>query len=306
MKLAPLLAEYLFTNKQLSLPGVGTFQMEEPVPADPDDRKQQPLPKIAFLSDPSTKETTELVRFISEKTGKMKALAASDLNSFLEIMHQFLNLGEPFMIDGIGNLVKLHSGQYDFSQGKVVNEKIKDFTKPETGESFKESIPGYSKTSRSLKSGIRYLLPILLAIAGIVVAVWAGYKIYQKKASGNHTNTTQATDRKIDETVPYVEDRSTPDKKPDSIKKEEPVTIQKPAKQGTNYKFVIEEANKERALSRFTSLKSWGLPIQLETADSINFKLFFILNSTASDTSKTLDSLKNLYTPYWSKSYVER
>ena len=72
------------------------------------------------------------------------------------------------------------------------------------------------------------------------------------------------------------------------------------------YKFVVEEADKERALLRYNSLKSWGLQIQMGTHDSVNFKLFFILPSSVVDTAKTMDSLRILYTPVWSKSYVEK
>ena len=47
---------------------------------------------ISFQNDLPTVEDHELISFISKETGKMKALAASDLASYAELARQFLNI----------------------------------------------------------------------------------------------------------------------------------------------------------------------------------------------------------------------
>ena len=83
MKISPLLAQYLFTNKQLSLAGLGRFILED-------------SGGITFHQDITVKEDPELVSFIAEKSGKMKSLIAADLDSNLELARQFLNIGKPY------------------------------------------------------------------------------------------------------------------------------------------------------------------------------------------------------------------
>jgi hypothetical protein len=62
------------------------------------------------------------------------------------------------------------------------------------------------------------------------------------------------------------------------------------------YKFVVETTeNKIRAKNRFDVLKSYGNKIQMETSDSVRFKLFFILPATDADTLRMRDSLNRWY-----------
>ena len=91
MKISPLLAQFLTTNKQLSLAGLGRFILND-------------SGEITFEQDPTVKEDAELVKFIAESTGKMKSLVASDLDSNLELARQFLNIGKPYLFEGIGTL----------------------------------------------------------------------------------------------------------------------------------------------------------------------------------------------------------
>ena len=305
MKLAPLLAEYLYTNKQLDLPGIGTFRIESQDLPDPEDRKQPQTVPILFQSDPSVKETPDLINFIASRSGKMKALASSDLESHLQIVQQFLNIGKPFMMEGIGSLSKLRSGQYEFTQGNITSDKIKDIATKEVSSAAEESFNDYAKISSTPKMRSGKLLALLLVIAGIAIAIWVGYRMYQKRISHND-DTTKVNKPQNEETVPVITDSLQVVKTTDTTKKADTVAIQKPMAIAGTYKFVVEEADKERALLRYNSLKSWGLQIQMGTHDSVNFKLFFILPSSVVDTAKTMDSLRILYKPVWSKSYVEK
>lgn len=306
MKIASLLAEFLYTNNKLDLPGIGSFRIETPQ-ISPTDESSLPLRiTILFQNDPSIKEVPDLISFIASKTGKMKALAIADLGSHLLVADQFLNIGKPFLLEGIGTLAKLRSGQYEFTQGDTRSEELMDFSKKEVHTSGEDSYSDFTKSSSYPKKIPRKLVPLLLVLAGIGIAVLAGYKIYQKRILKKKDITTKVTESQKEEAIPVNVDSSGSIQKKDTAKKMDELVIQKPVSSKGKYKFVVEEANKERALQRFNSLKSWGLPIQMETKDSINFKLFFVFNYLIVDTAKTMDSLRILYTPEWSKFYVEK
>lgn len=301
MKLALLLAEYLYTNDHLDLPGIGSFHIETSKLSGTEESNLPLRITILFQNDPSIKDVPDLISFIANKTGKMKALAISDLDSHLQIAEQFLNIGKPFMLDGIGSLTKLRSGEYEFTQGNMTDEKIKEF-----GGLDEESFTDFSKSSSKRKMRPGKMVPLLLLIAGIGIAVLLGYKIYQKRVEKKDDTAKNITETQKEETIPVRIDSSQTIKKTDTPQESENIAKQKPITLKDKYKFVVEEATKERALLRYNSLKSWGLQIQMETTDSVNFKLFFVLPSSASDTNKTMDSLRILYTPGWSKSYVEK
>ena len=115
MKISPLLAQFLISNKQLSLAGLGRFILDD-------------SGGIIFQHDASVKEDAELVRFIAENTGKMKSLVASDLDSNLELARQFLNIGKPYLFEGIGTLSKNKSGAIEFVQSNSSQERHKETT----------------------------------------------------------------------------------------------------------------------------------------------------------------------------------
>jgi hypothetical protein len=67
-----------------------------------------------------------------------------------------------------------------------------------------------------------------------------------------------------------------------------------PAIPSGNYKFVLENAFAKRAFDRFTRLKTFQWNVQMETKDSLQYKIFMILPAVASDTTRIKDSLTNL------------
>ena len=306
MKLPPLLAEYLFTHKRLDLPGIGTFLLDTTTAAEPETAKQtrnSTVVNISFENNASIKENPGLISFISAQTGKMKALATSDLNSHLELAQQFLNIGKPFILEGIGSLVKTKTG-FDFSMGQLSSEKLKEFSSKELsgGSSTENSLTDYQSVFYPAKPKARWRKPVifLLVITGLVLAVGGGYTIYKKSKT--------ATKPVAPETKEVIET-----KKEDTIVVSQPLAVPKDSVTGLQqvtqpgiYKFIVEVADRTRGLQRFSTLKNYGLPIQMETKDSTNFKLFFLLPASVNDTARIIDSLGNLYTPAWGKKgFVE-
>ena len=283
LKLSALLTEYLLANKRLDLPGIGTFSTSETAgeeygnitssrPGDTAD--------ISFENNPGIKEVPELVQFLSSRTGKMKALIAADFESHLMQARQFINIGKPFLFEGIGSLSKLKAGGFEFIAKKQKDLTSKEITNTSsTEDSFTSFGNIFSKAKTKItwkKSGL-----ILLILASVGLAVWLGYITYRNTKS----EIPQATIEKKQETIPVTDNQ--PAKK-DSIKKNVPEI--KPV----HYKFILEKAIERRAFERYSRLKNYGWAIQMETADSLEYKLFLSLQIPADDTSRVIDSLTAL------------
>jgi hypothetical protein len=285
LKLAPLLAQYLYSNKRLDLPGIGSFTLDSSYHVEPG-RPLDPQ-SIGFVSNASVKEEPELIQFISSQTGKMKALAAADLDSYLQLALQFLNIGKPFLVEGIGSLVKVKSG-FAFAPGELVPEKIKEYSAREllATSSAEESF------SKETAVPVNWKKPalVLLIIAGLGLAIWGGYTMYKNSRNNNQEE-------------PIVEDANSR-----ATVITDSTTLQQDSNKlppGT-YKFIIEVSPRDRILQRLTTLQGYGLNVKMEPQDSINYKLYFTIPATPRDTARIRDSLGLLYTPAWSRAFVEQ
>jgi hypothetical protein len=283
LKLAALLTEYLLSNKKLDLPGIGTFRISAPVNEEKEiTRHTRPgtIDEITFENDPSVKEVPDLINFLCSRSGKMKALIAADLDSHLTQAKQFINIGKPFLFEGIGSLSKLNSGEYEF-----VSEKIKDTASKEINitSSSEESFTGYRNIFSPGKAKAFWKKPVLIIfiLSGLGIAVWLGYIVY-KNSTADKPLTTQG---KNERTIPAA----------DSVVAETDSSLKNTAKlQPGALKYIIEIASKNRAFERFDRLKSYGWDIQMETTDSVEYKLFLTLRVPAEDTAWVVDSLTAL------------
>lgn len=275
MKISPLLAQFLFTNKQLSLTNLGKFILDD-------------SGGIVFQQDPYVKEDAELVSFIAESTGKMKSLVSADLESNLELARQFLHIGKPYLFEGIGTLSKNKSGNYDFVQSQVSTEKNKE----SGGESrdmtstTENSFTDYEEMFSPKKPkgpATKKILTWFVALAGLSLAIFGGYFVY------NRTKNKKDAIVKEQEPIIQPQEDSLP-KAPDTLQ-----TVTKALDTSGKYRFVIEKALKQRALKRYSFLKSIYVDVKMETSDSVLFKLFFVLPATPADTARIRDSLQVRY-----------
>jgi nucleoid DNA-binding protein len=308
LKIAILLAQYLYQHYRLDLPGLGSFTLkpsEMPETENSKQGKHSPLQGVSFESNTQLKEVPDLIQFISSQTGKIKALATADLESHLELAQQFLNIGKPFSLEGIGTLEKLSTGEFSFTPGQslppTVKETVtKDSTSPVTSE---EGMPDYKGVLYLRKTKTKWKKPLALALllAGLALAIWGGYTVYKR---------TTATNQQVPEKETSVETVAVPEtaepKKDSLVQPIQSLPAAQPVLTPPgNYKFVIETAARERAMGRFSRLKSFGLDVKMETSDSVRFKIFFLLPAAIADTTRMLDSLRGIYTPAGNRAYVE-
>lgn len=292
MRLAALLAQYLYQHKKLDLPGLGTFTMV-PTPYEESESlrhaRSAPAEQIKFEPNPSAKESPELIAFISSQTGKIKALASADLESHLEIIQQFLNIGKPFSFEGIGNLVKIRAGEYEFYQGQLIPElKKEQVTKEAIIAEEAPEVYNYKNIfyPKQVKAGWKKPAAVILLVSGLALAIWGGYAVY-KRTMANKQN----QENKTEPTVEVVQNDSTPAMKDSLSSTSTPTAAVMPA---GNYKFILEASNPERAQSRFNKLKTYQWNVQLETTDTANWKIYMVLPASAADTMRIKDSLSML------------
>jgi len=289
VKLSPLLSEFLFTNKELDLAGIGRFTIDN-------------AGSISFEQNISARENPELVSHIAEKSGKMKSLIAADLDSHLELAKQFLNIGKPYLFEGIGTLTKNKFGQFEFVQSSTLSEKKENSNEGrDTTSTTENSFTDYEEMFSPKKpkiSASKKIAGWLIVLAGLSLAVFGGYLVYNKtKKKKNESEPISKQAESI--TKPEVKNEAveTPVKDFSQTTKDtiKTVEVEKPIVNSNTYRFVIEKATKARALYRYDFLKKNFIDVQMDTKDSVLFKLYFILQSLPSDTARKRDSLQRLY-----------
>ena len=275
MKISPLLSQFLINNKQLSLSSLGRFILDD-------------AGGITFQQDASVREDAELVSFIAENTGKMKSLVASDLDSNLELARQFLNIGKPYLFEGIGTLSKNKFGTIEFVQSNTSTEKNKENTadrrdKTSTTENSFTDYEEMFSPKRPKAPPTKRIVTWLVALVGLSLAVFGGYIVYTK------TKNKKEPIVEKEEIKPVII--------PDSLPKPKDTTaiISKPADTSGMYRFVIEKAARQRAFSRYKHLRENLIDVKMDTKDSVLFNLYFLLPATPADLSKKRDSLQRLY-----------
>ena len=284
MKLAPLLANYLYKERKLNLAGIGTFSLDQ------NSRTQSERTSsegISFTPDASIKEDEGLINYISGETGKMKSLASSDLSSYLDIAKEFLNIGKPFQFEGIGTLVKHKNEQLEFTADDVLSDKVKEAGMRELSATSisDEALTTYEslKPQTEKNNSYKKIFLVGLAIITIVAIIFfVGKRMYQKDTSNEQQTASESIP--ASDTTKYISPSA------DTTVRQSAVTTNKGA-----YRFVIEVANRRRAFSRYSILKKGNLPIQMSTNDSVTYKLYFVLAATPADTARMSDSLSTWY-----------
>jgi hypothetical protein len=315
VKLPQLLSQYLYLSKKLDLPGIGSFTLDPNVviPGDSDKDLQTIASGITFKNTIIREPEDALVLFIKEHTGKMKPLAAADLDFFLTTGKQLLNIGKAFYLEGIGVLIQNKEGKLDFSPGEYSKARLEEpeAEKPEKKTAFEGESAGNESRTNTMKQG----LLLVGIIGGLIVIAWGGYSLYKKNtvvepsteqapvtesAPATHPDTTSKDTSKA--AISTVDAGAA--KKPDTTRGASPAANNPPVSTALpapgpgmyNYKFVIlETTHKGHALRRYNQLLGFQLNIKMDQKDSSLFKLYFPITASIRDTTHIRDSLADVY-----------
>ncbi|MFV0605118.1 MAG: hypothetical protein ACK5NK_04670 [Niabella sp.] len=284
MKLSTVLLKYLIANKQLSLPGIGTFTTDGAYNPDVDGKKTTILNNVNFNQEKIGTADDELIEFIAKETGKMKVLASADLLSQLDDAIQFINTGKPYYFTGIGTITKKTDGSYDFSPDKYTpaSEKKKE---RKAAITEKNTIPQsyIDNTTVKPKKTAPAIILITLALIAIAATVWFYIKNSEKENASLEN-----------ETVPTNTSTSTPvtnTPKTDTVAANTPIQT---ASVSNTYTYVLEVTKEPRATKRYNQLKNISWPVELEIVDSVYKRIIMKLPKAGSDSTRIKDSLSAL------------
>jgi hypothetical protein len=286
LKFDTLLAQYLYQHKKLNLPGIGTFEADASIGVQDDGDKLRSPEGISYKNVRVLQPDDDLIDFIKVHTGKMKPLALSDLEDYVALGKQFLNIGKPFYIEGIGTLKLTKDGKYEFTPGAYVTTKLEDpnFEKSEnrTAGEYREDRLRYEQNNGNIKK----TLLVVGILATLALVGWAGYYLYTMNTGNENA-------------VAIPEDNSAEVQAQDSLNAiratDSANTATAKDSSSGNYKFIVERTTKARAMRRYEDLKSFGNKIQYETSDSVNYRLFYSLPATPADTTRIRDSINRWY-----------
>jgi hypothetical protein len=329
LKLPQLLSQYLYQTRKLDLPGIGSFTLDADavIPQESDRIGQMPAIGVRFRNVVVKTADDSLINFIKEHTGKMKSLAASDLDFYLTTGRQLLNIGKPFYLDGIGTLIKNQEEGCDFTPGEYMVARLDEPGHERRGRGHQSDAAavGFDEPAREREakgSSTKQGVLLVLIIIGLGVIGWGGYYLY-KRNSFSEPVEKQAV------VLPDTTVKSNSAPPGDTISKEEvkdtvkvgatgaappPVvpataaaaptpaapttaaaTLSPPAG-AILYRFVILATdNKHRALRRYNQLLGYQLNIKMYQKDSAWFKLYFPIAALPKDTAYIRDSLSDTY-----------
>lgn len=327
MKLSQLLSQFLYQTRKLDLPGIGTFTLDPAavIPEESERGGMAPAAGISFKNANIPSPDDALISFIKDHTGKMKPLAAADLDFYLTTGKQLLNIGKPFYLEGIGTLMQNKEGRLDFTPGEYMIARLdepagrKDRTEKRVSD-FDEPPREYEPRSNT----IRQSLLLIGIIGGLIIIGWGGYYLYKRNTYVEPT--TENTARVIPDSTPARRDSTTTAQSgrpvgdttaaqqkngnPSAATTQKPAaaTVAAPPAGNPNmaipvpgpgeslYRFVIlRTQNKNHALRRYNQLLGYQLNIKMYQKDSSYFKLYFPIPAAIRDTTHIKDSLEDVY-----------
>ncbi len=288
MKIEQLLVQHFYNCREVTLQGMGTFTLSPDfvVPKENDKDAEIPDNAISFLYNARATADDALINYIVQQTLKMKALAAADLDSYLVLGKQFLNIGKPFKIEGMGMLEKNQQGDLEFTKGYTFHSKIENSPTVLKEKAINPEISFASESKPSGGNKKRLLIAAIIIALGLIgTAAW--YFLIRK----NNSETV---------TPPIIV--STDTTKADS-------TLPIPAKpivadDGYTFKVVfLVTADSAAAVSRMDDLIRHKHKVIMYKADSVYYKLAEPFTRPLVDTTRIKDSLNSYY--YKGKAFIE-
>lgn len=253
---------------------------------------------VVFVADKKAETSAALLDQIAEKSGKGRGLVAADLESYLEQMRQFINIGKPYVIEDVGVVSLNKNGNYEFSRTAGGNT-----LPPAPVHQEQHFLPesGGGNTRAGKRNGIMGLAAviILLVVAGV------GYGIYNMVRNGkSSTDTTEAETVTTPPAADTTSVAATPPAdsagaKPDSVvtPATPPTVLAAVSKDSARYRFIFETtASSERAHTRTAQLQSFGDPAGFDSSKqedgTFTYRLYLRQKIAIADSAKAKDSVQ--------------
>lgn len=288
-----IIRDFLLQHKQLTLGKIGSFTIVNEPAAGVD------AGNVVFVADKKAETSGALLDQIAEKSGKGRGLVAADLESYLEQMRQFINIGKPYVIEDIGVVSLNKSGNYEFSR----NAATLSLTSPVGQAAEQHFLP--ESTGGTVRTGKRNGIMGLAAVIILLVLAGVGYGIYNMVRNGKSNTTTadtETTEQPATDTPSAAPVAVTGDTL--AVKTDTPVAAtttpaSAPAISGDSarFRFVFETTvSSERAHTRTAQLKSFGDPAAFDSSKqedgTFTYRLFLRQKIAIADSTRAKDSVQ--------------
>ncbi len=293
MKFDDLLATFLYENKSLRLEGMGTFTLDGKVNVNHESDKEvyYPIEGLSFIYNPKSDTDDNLILFLVKRLGKIQPLVRSDLESYLSNIKQFINIGKPYTIEGIGTLSKTNNGAYEFTPGNFLPMKEELHPKRENEE--------HNYPVRNQSSAGKIVAIILIVVAGLAALGGIGWGISSllAKQKSNNAVLVDTQQQGMADTLPQplTQDISVQEQQ-STLTPDSSSVMNGASGDSARFKMIFETTKKKYRADKRTyqlhALHSYTKIDTIHIADSIMYRLYLPMKIKIADTTRIKDSLK--------------
>lgn len=281
MKIESLIVEYLFANKEVTLQGIGTFRIEGAIPTpSPDKPIEIPEDAVSFIQNKQAPLDEGLIDYIVKETRKIKPLATSDLESFSLLSKEYLNIGKPLLLEGLGTLQIDQHGSFFFTPGIYVHPKLE--LTHELKEKEQNLLNYQTPPSSPNKKKDKALIWGLIVLVGVLAV--AGFIYYNYVLKDDETNYTEIT------STPPIHD-SLPVQ--DSIIVRE--VVDDVPKDTVKYLVIKQYNDSTRAMQEVNRLTSYQHKVEQRKADTNKYLVVMAFPGDIADTTAIKDSINRFF-----------
>ena len=296
MTVEQLITLFVYQHGEISLQGIGHFRLTDAVPDAEyiQKNKSVPISGIEFTHQKTAVTSPEFIRFYATQRGKIGSLAENDIEAYLSMALQFLNIGNPFEIKGLGALAKNKDGLLSLTPGYFIAIKAEEAMgklKERHVEDPAHQGPGaaYDEEKRNRMSPKTKVIMVLAMLGLLAVAAWLIFNAFFVAVTSVEVPSNQ--DKGIYDTVVAQQ--------VDSAATALPAPALPDSLQPRNWKVIFRETStvkKAIVLNQFDTLKQQlKSPVYLETTDSVRFTFYTISSSAVKDTAQLRDSLRRYF-----------
>lgn len=295
MTVEQLITRYVYQHGEISLQGIGTIKLLDAIPEAEYLQKHRlvVINGLEFVHLKGAVTTPDFVKYYATQRGKIASLAQNDIESYLNMAIQFLNIGNPFEIKGLGTLSKINDGTLLMTPGFFVitkeDEGVAKFKERLTEVDEKSVTNFYNEVEQKPNPLVKILLGAILVIV-VIAGGWWLYSSFIKSKPASEETTAGNTDTLL---VPQAN-----------------TAVDSPAVTSTNqvapvadsftvvsWKAYFRKINgKDTANAVYTSLKKKiATPVYMDTQDSVTFQYYVQLQSAMKDTAYKRDSIRKFF-----------
>jgi hypothetical protein len=279
VKVNTLLAGFLYDHKILSLQGIGVFSLDDSfyLPDTADKNADFTLTGVHYTHDRKAETDPLIIDYLVKQMGKIKPLVAADLDSHLSLMKQFINLGKPYEIEGIGTLNKTNDGSFVFTPGKVLVE-MTGVNHPVAQDHFITEGFFSNQPKKNIGNNKTVAFYALLLLVVVIILAGTGWGIYTLLHNATAEETTVMEDTPV--TIDTV-----------------PQTIAPPiiVNDSVNYKMIVFQTKWKFKISPlYKTYTNYKTGVQLDSImqkDTLRYRLFVPMTCIPADTTRLVDSL---------------